>query len=84
MAGQGGAVESQKTGQSRDLEGRLQRKLHFSGHKKLTESGPDQTSGLGNQEKSAHVSVMQRAGSGSQEKIHTSTYPANFGLQGRV
>ena len=45
---QGGAAESWKTGQSRDLEGRKQRKLHFSAHKQLTYCGPDQMAGLGN------------------------------------
>lgn len=38
----GGAVESQKAGQSRGLEDRKQRKVHFSAHKQLVYGGPDQ------------------------------------------
>ena len=34
---QGGAAKSQKTRQSRGLEGIEQRKLHFSAHKQLTD-----------------------------------------------
>ena len=45
---QRGAVESWKTRQSRDLEGRKQRKLHFSACKELMDCGPDETAGLGN------------------------------------
>ena len=37
--------------QSRDLEGRKQRKLHFSTHKQLTDHGPNQMAGLANPEK---------------------------------
>ena len=40
---QGGAAESLKTGGSMDLEGRTQRKLHFSAHEQLTDYGPNQT-----------------------------------------
>ena len=76
-------MESQKTGQSRDLEGRLQRKLHFSGHKKPTESGPDQITGLGNQEKPTQVSAMQRAGLGSQEKIPHKHLPSKLWPSGQ-
>ena len=46
---QGGAEESQETGQNRDLEGRKQRKLHFSVHRQLTDCGPNQMAGTGNQ-----------------------------------
>lgn len=46
---QGGAEESQETGQNRDLEGRKQRKLHFSAHKQLADCGPNQMAGSGNQ-----------------------------------
>ena len=45
------AVESQKIGQSRDLEGRKQRKLPFSAHKNLMDCSFEQTVGSGNQEK---------------------------------
>jgi len=37
----GGAVESWKTGQNKDLESRKQRKLHVSAHKQLTDCGSD-------------------------------------------
>ena len=52
----GGAVESQKPRQSRDLEGRKQKNLHFSAHdfsslEQLGDCGPNQTEGSGNQEK---------------------------------
>ena len=45
---QGGAVESQKAKQSWDL-GKYQRKLYFSAHRQLTDCGPNQMAGLGNQ-----------------------------------
>ena len=45
---QGGAVESQKARQSWDL-GKNQRKLHFSAHRQLTDCGPNQMAGSGNQ-----------------------------------
>ena len=50
------AVESQKIGQSRDLEGRQQRKLYFSIHKQLTDCGPNQMAVLGNEEKHTEAS----------------------------
>ena len=48
---QGGAEGSQKAGQSRDLDGRIQKMLHFSAHKQLTDLGSNQTAGSGNLEK---------------------------------
>ena len=48
---QGGAEESRKAGQSRDLEGRKQKKLRFSAHKQPKDYGPGQMAGMGNQEK---------------------------------
>ena len=47
---QGGAVESQKAKQSWDL-GKYQRKLYFSAHRQLTDCGPNQMAGSGNQKK---------------------------------
>ena len=38
---QGEAMESQKARRSRNLEGRKQRKLHFSAQKQLTDCGLD-------------------------------------------
>lgn len=44
----GGAVESRKAGQSRDLEGRKQKKLRFLAHKQPKDYGPGQMAGMGN------------------------------------
>jgi len=48
---QGGAMESQKDRQSRDLKGRKQRKLHFSAYKQLMDHDLDHTVSLGYREK---------------------------------
>lgn len=42
----GVSAQSQKAGQSRDLEVGEQRRLHFSAHRQLTDCGPNQTLGL--------------------------------------
>ena len=47
--------------QSRDLEGRKQRKLHFSAHKQLTDHGSNQMAGLENSEKHTEAPGAERS-----------------------
>lgn len=63
---QKGAVESQKAGQSRDLEVRKQRKLHFSAYEQLVDCGSNQTADSGNQEKTTEASGRGRAWGGGE------------------
>ena len=66
------AVESQKIGQSRDLEGRKQRKLNFLAHKNLMDCGHEQTVGLGSQEKHMEAPWCRRWARGAKrEEQHT-------------
>ena len=65
---QGGAEESQETGQNRDLEGRKQRKLHFSAHKQLTDCGPNQMAGSGNQKKATEAPRHRGKAQGADRK----------------
>ena len=63
---QRGAVESQKSGQSRDLEVRKQRKLHFSAYEQLVDCDSDQMADSGTQEKTTEASGRGRAWRGGE------------------
>ena len=63
---QRGAVESQKSGQSRDLEVRKQRKLHFSAYEQLVDCDSDQMADSGTQEKTTEASGRGRAWRGRE------------------
>ena len=84
---QRGTVESQKSGQSRDLEGRQQRKLHFSAHEQLLDCDSNQTAGLGNQEKTTEAPCGGRAwgGGGMREAWYSNLSSAHDprGAEGR-
>ena len=51
-----------KTGESRGLEGRKQRSLHFSACEQLADCGPSQTVGSGNWETPVETSSTERVG----------------------
>ena len=52
-------MESQKAEQSRGLEDRKQRKVHFSAHKQLVYGGPDQMADSGKQEKPTEILCLR-------------------------
>ena len=79
---QGGAVESRKAGQSRDLEGRKQKKMRFSAHKQPKDYGPGQMAGMGNQEKPTETPFHRgRAWDNERHSIQTSSGNTDLAAQ---
>ena len=68
---QRGAAKSGKARQSWALEGTKQRKLHSSDHKQLTDYGPNQMAGSGNQRKPGEVPWCRGWARMSNEGWHT-------------
>jgi hypothetical protein len=76
---QGVAVESQITGQSTGLEGRKQRKLHFSAHNNSW-TWPQPDFRLGELREAHRSPTAQRASLGCQERCGVQTSPAHTNL----